>query len=120
MQLNGLDPRPIYTQLVERFRQQITAGVLEEGSQLPSVRLLASQLAVNPNTIQRAYRELEAQGWVQSIPGKGSFVRNPAGAGFARKHELLEQLESILTELRALGVTEQELNKYLQEEEHHV
>ena len=72
--LDYRDARPIYTQIVDNFRNQIRAGILEDGEKLPSVRELASELAINPNTIQRAYRELEAEGWIASVSGKGSFV----------------------------------------------
>ena len=72
--LDYRDVRPIYTQIVDHFRSQICAGVLKAGEKLPSVRELASELAINPNTIQRAYRELEVQGWIASVSGKGSFV----------------------------------------------
>ena len=74
IQLNYRDTRPIYSQIVDGFRQQIRAGILTEGDKLPSVRELATQLTINPNTIQRAYRELETQGWIATVPGKGCFV----------------------------------------------
>lgn len=72
--LDYRDARPIYSQIADNFRAQIRAGILAEGDKLPSVRELASSLAINPNTIQRAYRELEAEGWIASVSGKGSFV----------------------------------------------
>ncbi len=72
--LDYRDSRPIYLQIVGGFQDQIRAGVLERGERLPSVRELAFQLTINPNTIQRAYRELENAGWIASVPGKGSFV----------------------------------------------
>ena len=72
--LDYRDARPIFTQIVDGFREQILAGILQPEDRLPSVRELATQLTINPNTIQRAYRELEAQGWIVSVPGKGCFV----------------------------------------------
>ncbi len=72
--LDHRDRRPIYEQALEAIRQQIRAGVLLPGEQLPSVRELSAALSVNPNTIQRSYRELERTGWIISQPGKGSFV----------------------------------------------
>ena len=72
--LDHRDRRPIYEQTLEAIRQQIRAGVLLPGEQLPSVRELSAALSVNPNTIQRSYRELERTGWIVSVPGKGSFV----------------------------------------------
>lgn len=78
--LDHRDRRPIYEQIVESVRQQIRAGVLQPGDQLPSVRELSASLSINPNTIQRAYRELERTGWTVSQPGRGSFVAPRPGA----------------------------------------
>ena len=60
--LDYRDARPIYTQIIDGFREQIAAGILQPGEKLPSVRELAATLAINPNTIQRSYRQLEADG----------------------------------------------------------
>ena len=79
--LDHRDRRPIYEQAIDGIRQQIRAGVLLPGDQLPSVRELSAALSVNPNTIQRAYRELERTGWIVSQPGKGSFVTNRSHPG---------------------------------------
>ena len=76
IQLNFRDARPIYEQVKEGFRQLILTGALPADTKLPSVRELAGELAINPNTIQRAYRELEAEGYICSVPGRGSFVRD--------------------------------------------
>ena len=72
--LDYRDAKPIYTQIVENFRAQIASGILQPGEKLPSVRELAQNLSINPNTIQRAYRELEMGGYIQTVPGKGCFV----------------------------------------------
>ena len=72
--LDYRDARPIYTQIGDNIRTQILQNILQPGDRLPSVRELASQLAINPNTIQRAYRELEMEGWIATVPGKGCFV----------------------------------------------
>ena len=69
LQLNYRDPRPIYEQVKSEFRRLILSGALPRGEKLPSVRELAGSLAINPNTIQRAYRELEAEGYILSMPG---------------------------------------------------
>ena len=69
--LDYRDARPIYIQIIDGLKEQICAGVLPHGQKLPSVRELASQLAINPNTIQRAYRQLEMDGWIATVPGKG-------------------------------------------------
>lgn len=74
IRLNYRDSRPIYEQIVDGIRRLLVSNILKPGDKLPTVRGLASELAINPNTIQRAYRELEAEGYIYSIPGKGSFA----------------------------------------------
>ena len=74
------DNNPIYRQIVDSYRDRIAAGILQPGDKLPSVRELATQLSINPNTIQRAYRELELEGVIQTLPGKGCFVCDIAAA----------------------------------------
>ncbi|MCI6729038.1 MAG: GntR family transcriptional regulator [Clostridiales bacterium] len=113
MELDYRDSRPIYLQLVDRLRREILEGILGEGERLPSVRELAAQLAINPNTIQRAYRELEAQDWVVSIPGKGTFVRNVANPGAVRQRQLLSQLDKLVAELETAGLSREEIISYL-------
>ena len=114
--LDYRDSRPIYAQIVDGFREQITGGVLRPGEKLPSVRDLAAQLAINPNTIQRAYNELEGEGYIYSVPGKGSFASGNTGADEARKAELLSQVRELLAELRYLGVSNAELAALVKEE----
>ena len=103
--LDYRDARPIYTQIVENFRTQITTGVLQPGDKLPSVRELAQQLSINPNTIQRAYRELELRGDIVTIPGKGCFVcekpRTPSW----------EDLDRAVAQLLAQGISREEICK---------
>ena len=101
--LNYRDPRPIYEQLEEKLRRLILSGAIREGEKLPSVRELAGQLAINPNTIQRAYRELEQAGFLYSIPGKGSFAGKLSGVDESRRRELREKLVAVWTELLQLG-----------------
>ncbi len=120
IQLNYRDPTPIYQQIKDGIRRLIATGVIQEGEKLPSVRALASQLAINPNTvinpntIQRAYNELEAEEIILSIPGKGSFAAEKTDRNALRKAELLQQLKALLHELRSLGVTSEELQGVLQ------
>ena len=82
--LNYRDARPIYEQVCDGLRRLIVSGAIADGDKLPSVRALATQLAINPNTIQRAYRRLEAEGWIATVPGKGCFV---CGDGEIRERE---------------------------------
>ena len=100
--LDYRDARPIYTQIADDFRGQITAGILQSGDRLPSVRELASQLTINPNTIQRAYRELEVQGWVESEAGRGSFVCGVPQTG--EQEALLKEFDKLTAKLMAAGV----------------
>ena len=100
---------PIYTQLTQRLTQAIVAGEFRPGERLPSVRELAVSLAINPNTIQRAYHELESEGYIVSVPGKGSFCAQFSPQSDPRREELLARLEETVRELRWLGVSEEEI-----------
>ncbi|MBR3077749.1 MAG: GntR family transcriptional regulator [Oscillospiraceae bacterium] len=113
--LNYRDPRPIYEQLEEKLRRLILSGAIGEGERLPSVRELAAQLAINPNTIQRAYRELEQAGFIYSVPGKGSFAGKLSGVDEGRRKELREKLTAIWTELLQLGEDPEQLHTLLKE-----
>ena len=112
--LNLRDSRPIYEQLKDHLRQMIISGGIQEGEQLPSVREMAAQLAINPNTIQRAYRELEQEGYVQTIPGKGCFALKQQSGNEKRMETLWEALDKAATELRFLGVTTQDLISHIE------
>ena len=113
--LNYRDSRPIYEQLEEKLRRMILSGAIGEGERLPSVRELAGQLAINPNTIQRAYRELEQNGFIYSVPGKGSFAGKLSGVDEGRRRELREKLAAVWTELLQLGEDPEELQALLKE-----
>ena len=116
--INFRDARPIYEQVRDGFRQLILTGALPADSRLPSVRELAGQLAINPNTIQRAYRELEQEGTIVSVPGKGSFVALGGSAKAARMAELREKLSALAAEFETLGVTRDELARIIKEDSH--
>lgn len=107
--INLRDSRPIYEQVRDNFRTLIISGALPPEYKLPSVRELAASLAINPNTIQRAYRELETEGYICSVPGKGSFVCDMSEAVQARKKELMKKLDELVKELRLLGAEDEEL-----------
>ena len=107
--INYKDGRPFYEQVKEDLRRLIVSGTLRAGDKLPSVRELAGQLAINPNTIQRAYRELEAEGYIVSVPGKGSFAASREKADDPRKRELLQSLRETVRELTWLGMTRREI-----------
>ena len=100
------DSRPIYEQIKDGLRRMIVTGAMAQDEKLPSVRALATQLSINPNTIQRAYNELEAEGYIYSVAGKGSFVSGTADADAVRRETLRADVKKLLNELRYLGVTE--------------
>ena len=102
--------KPIYEQLVEKFKELIINEVLKPDEQLPSVRTLATELTVNPNTIQKAYRELENQGFIYSQKGKGSFVNPISQSKVEAKIKLLKtEIEKLVLEALYLGVSAEEL-----------
>ena len=109
LNLDYRDARPIYEQVRDTLRRLMVSGAIQEGEKLPSVRSLASNLAINPNTIQRAYESLEAEGYVYSIPGKGSFAAPRTGVDEERRDRLLGQFDSLTAELLYLGVTRDRL-----------
>lgn len=112
--INYRDARPIYEQVRDGLRTLIVSGAIAGGEKLPSVRELATQLAINPNTIQRAYRALEQEGCVVSVPGKGSFAAPRDEAGAQRREALLRQLDETVRELRLLGMTDAELSAHIE------
>ena len=115
MHLDHQDTRPIYTQIADSFRSQILAGTLANGNKLPSIRELASALACNPNTIQRAYRELEAEGWITAVSGKGYFVcaqQQEMSMGLA---PIWTDLDSAVKKLLRAGMPLQTLIKHLKQ-----
>ena len=107
--LNYRDNRPIYEQIKSGMIELVSAGGLKPGEKLPSVRDLATQLAINPNTIQRAYRELETEGYICSVPGKGSFVAETGDIIKSRRESLFAKFDGVTAELKACGVTSREL-----------
>ena len=115
--LNYRDSRPIYEQIRDGLRKLIVTGAMQRDEKLPSVRSLAQQLSINPNTIQRAYAELESEGYIYSVPGKGSFASGDTGAEERRRQELLEQLLELAAELKYLGVSGEELAALVRKEE---
>lgn len=99
------DRRPIYEQLVNSVKELVMRGVLAEDEQLPSVRALAAELGINPNTIQKAYTELERQGVTYTVSGKGCFVANNCNSILeAKKQEILKRLEATVREAAELSI----------------
>lgn len=104
MLIDYRDRRPIYEQVTDRFKELILRGALTEDSQLPSVRSLAMDLSINPNTIQRAYQELERQGFIYSVKGRGSFVADSGPMRKAKRLEIFEALGRLVDEARCVGI----------------
>ena len=113
---NYRDPRPIYEQIQAELRRLMLTGALPPGSRLPSVRELAGQLAINPNTIQRAYRELELDGYILSVAGKGSFVAQIDQLAEQQKKQAVAAFCTAAQRLRALGLSGEELASLLAQE----
>lgn len=112
MELNYGDHRPIYEQIKEKTKEYIVNGAMKEHEKLPSVREVAAQLAINPNTIQRAYKELEMEGYIYSQKAKGYFVAPMRkSVQNVKKEEGFEQLEIVLKELKYLGAEKSEIEK---------
>ena len=112
--LDYRDARPIYTQICDSIREQILTGVLREGDKLPSVRELAMELAINPNTIQRSYRSLEDEGWIASVAGKGSFVCGVPQSSEADRNAAWEELDKLIQRFSYLGVEKAQIIHYLE------
>jgi GntR family transcriptional regulator len=112
--VDTLNRKPIYEQLVDNVRENVLRGTLAPGEQLPSVRALSGELAINPNTIQKAYMELERQGVIYSLPGRGSFISDNVSE-LIRKHRehLITTLTQSLMAVFEAGVDRSEVEKII-------
>ena len=111
------DRRPLYEQIVEKLSDLMVRGVLAQDSQLPSVRSFATELSINPNTIQRAYSELERNGFLYTVKGKGNYVAYSDSLKDVRKQEILEKLRDLKKEALSMGMTVKELTEFLEQED---
>lgn len=111
--LDYQDRRPIYEQVVEKFRILILSGALPPGERMPSVRQLAMELSINPNTIQRAYMELEQQSLIYPVKGRGNFVADSQSVLDAGISSLKQELSALVKKGKSMGVQEQELQEML-------
>jgi GntR family transcriptional regulator len=102
--IDFLDSRPIYIQIAERYKTLILKGVLEPDEQLPSVRQMAIELSTNPNTVQRAYMELEKEGFIYTVKGRGNFVRDNKEVKNMKRKELVEKIKEVLREAEEVGI----------------
>lgn len=108
IQIDYQDPRPIYEQIIDRFEKMILYGALQPDEKMPSVRQMASELSINPNTIQKAYAILELQGYIYTVRGRGSFVSDTGKLQEQKKGQWLETLRGSLREGRALGISKEQ------------
>ena len=113
--ISNVSDKPIYEQIVMQMKDLILAGDLQEGQQLPSIRALASDLRISVITTKRAYAELESQGFIETVQGKGSFVAggNPELLREERLRHIEELLGSAVREARGVGIELQELHDML-------
>ncbi len=114
IQIDYRDPRPIYEQVADGIEQLALRGALTQGTQLPSVRQLAMELSINPNTIQRAYGELEGRGVIYSAKGKGNFVSDNALALRSRRlEEIGAEIGALAAQARSFGATDDQLRGWI-------
>lgn len=115
LNLNFRDTKPIYIQIKDGIKKLIITGAICADEKVPSVRELAESLAINPNTIQKAYKELETEGYLYSVSGRGTFASSDVIAETGRKQELMRDFEEVTEELLYLTVTSQELKNCIDE-----
>ena len=108
--VDTMSREPIYEQLIRQMEEVVLSGLLKGGDQHPSVRGLSIELAVNPNTIQRAYSELDVRGILCAVPGRGCFITAHAAQLLEEKaRKRLPELDALLRELALAGVSREEL-----------
>ncbi|SFH74743.1 GntR family transcriptional regulator [Pseudobutyrivibrio sp. OR37] len=115
IQLNYRDAKPIYEQIKDGLRKLVVTGAVKTDEKLPSVRELATSLSINPNTIQKAYRELEQEGYIYTIAGKGSYAAKKADVASGRNEELMKEFDEIVKELLYLCEDKDILIKRIEE-----
>lgn len=103
------DSRPIYEQIAESFKMQILKGILQADEQMPSVRSLAMELSTNPNTVQKAYTELEREGFIYTVKGRGNFVKGDTVLRDNKKTELISEIVNLFKEAEEIGITFDEI-----------
>ncbi len=113
--LDYRDKRPIYEQVVEKLEKLIMGGALETDSKMPSVRAMGVDLAVNPNTIQRAYNQLEKEGYLYTISGRGSFVAPESEWREGKKKKMLEEWRLVTEGAREAGLTKEQMMELLEQ-----
>ncbi len=106
----------LYIQIKNNFKRLILSGSLKENESIPSVRKMAAEFAINVNTVQRAYRELEQEGYIYSIPGKGNFVAKVNDDVFQKNlSEIREELFEVLKRAKILEISEKDINEIVKD-----
>ncbi|MCR5685755.1 MAG: GntR family transcriptional regulator [Lachnospiraceae bacterium] len=113
--VNYRDSRPIYEQIKDGLRKLLVTGAIAKDEKLPSVREMASNMSINPNTIQRAYRELEAEGYIYSVAGKGSFAAGVQEIDEKHKSALKQKFMEVSKELASVKVPKEEVHCWVDE-----
>lgn len=111
--LDYRDKRPIYEQVTEKLEHLIISGALEENSKMPSVRALAMELSVNPNTVQRAYNQLESDGYLYTVSGRGSFVAPESEWRDGKRQKQLQEWLQVTEKAREAGLSVEQLTAEL-------
>lgn len=120
-QIDTMSRVPIYEQIVNQLEYFVLNGILKEGEQIPSVRNLSVELSINPNTIQKAYFELDKRGIIQSVPGRGCFVTESAkNILSAKKREQLGDLKFLVNELALADIRKEEIISCVEEVYNHL
>lgn len=114
IQLNYRDSKPIYEQIKDGLKRLIMTGAIAPDEKMPSVRELASQLAINPNTIAKAIRELEQEGYIYTITGRGSFAADRKDISAGRNDQLLKKFDEIVKELLFLNENKDDLKQRIE------
>lgn len=109
--LDYRDKRPLYEQIVEKFEHLFICGALPAGTKLPSVRSLAVDLSINPNTIQRAYSILEANGYIYTVVGRGNFVAEKSQWKVDKQKELLSEIEKLIYSAKESGISVEQITE---------
>jgi len=111
--------KAIYAQIIDNFKRLIISGILQPDEKVPSIRELAQTITVNPNTVQKAYRELENQGYIYTVLGQGSFIaslESPPGETNPEVKALYDYISEIIQELKFRGQTMQEILDFIKEQ----
>ncbi|MBR4719583.1 MAG: GntR family transcriptional regulator [Lachnospiraceae bacterium] len=107
------DSRPIYEQIFDKLRLLILNGALKADEKMPSVRTMAMELSINPNTIQRSYSELERQGYIYTVKGRGNFVSDIGKLREEYRKEIFNRLDEVCASAGNAGITGEELIEHI-------